>query len=481
MYQYKTEPFKHQGELWERTRDLAHYALFWEQGTGKTKPTIDTAGHLFERGEIDTLLVLAPNGVHLNWLTDELPKHMPDALLESSYRFGWQSKRATTKKHQRAAEGALKHRGLVVVAMAYDAIVTARGKAFAKALLTKRKCFYVLDESARIKTPGAKRTKTVVASGKHAAYRRILTGTPISNNPFDVYSQMRFLDPDFWKPHGLGSFEAFKTFFGVWEEGYNGKTDQRYKVLSHFRNLELLKRMLQEHSSRVTKDDVLDLPPKLYSKRYHDLTPEQGRLYRELRDEFETELLNGDVIEVPLALVRLLRLQQVVCGYIPSEDGERMHRISESNPRADLLADVLEDIPHAAIIWARFKLDIDLIMDVVGDRGVRYDGQVEDDDRLKAKQAFQNGDAQFFVATPDTAGEGLTLTQARTVIYYSNGFKLSARLQSEDRAHRIGQEHPVQYIDFVAPDTVDEHIVEALRNKQQIASLVMGDRLKEWL
>jgi SNF2 family DNA or RNA helicase len=265
----------------------------------------------------------------------------------------------------------------------------------------------------------------------------------------------------------------------VWDKGYNASQGREYDILLGYRNMDELREVMASVASRVTKDDVLDLPPKLYGKRYHELGPTQKRLYEQLRDDFIAELDNG-VVDASLAIVRLLRFQQIVCGYLPNEDGE-MIQLDDGGSRLALLGETLEGLGHKAIIWARFREDINRICDMLGDRAVRYDGAVSEDEAALAKEQFQKGDAQFFVGNPAKGATGLTLHAARTVVYYSNSFKLVDRLQSEDRAHRIGQEHPVNYIDLVCPGTVDEHIVEALRKKNDIATALTGDELKDWI
>lgn len=480
-YQFRTKPFRHQLEEFEGHKDDVIRAIFWEQGTGKSKLEVDNAAYLYEQGKINGVLVVAPNGVHRNWVVEEFPKHLPEHIWNRTRLHCYQTSKANTKWHQDELKKLWKHDGLIVMAMSYDAVMTEKGRAAAWAMLRDRAVLYILDESARIKTPGAKRTKRVVASGKYAKYRRILTGTPVSNSPFDVYSQLKFLDEDFWKKYGIGTFEGFKTQFGVWER-QERRDGRGYNELLGYKHLDQLKAMVDTVSTRLTKEDVLDLPPKLYSKRFFDLEPKQRRLYDELRDEFITFLDSGEMVSASLAIVRLLRLQQVCCGYLPPDgEDEPVQDICFPNPRLSLLKELAEDIPHQVIIWARFKRDIDLICDALGREAVRYDGLVDDDGRAEAIDRFQKGDARFFVANAQAAGEGLTLTAARTVIYYSNSFKLTERLQSEDRAHRIGQEHPVNYIDLIAYNTVDLHIVNALASKLDIASKITGDRVREWL
>lgn len=474
--------FQHQTDVLARSKDLREFALFWEMGTGKSKTALDTARHLYESGKIDAVLVLAPNGVHRNWIEDELPKWLPEA-----HGLAWISAKAGTGRAKNQRHLALQQ-PLPVVAMSYEGFMTPTGTAFAKKLFGRR-VLMILDESTKIKTPSAKRTQRIVAAGKHAAYRRILTGTPVTNSPFDIYTQMRFLSPAFWKDAGFKTYSEFKVYFGVFRRMAKTIPDPRrpgqmrvveWDQTVSYRNLPRLQEILEPISSRVLKTDALDLPPKMYTKRYFEMSKEQARVYKELRDNQIAFLANGEILTVPLMLTVYLRLQQVTSNYLPSEDGT-VQVISDFNPRLEALIEIAEQLSGKAIIWARFQEDINQIMAALGEKAVRYDGRVSSDDRVAAKREFQDGDAQFFVANPAVGATGLTLTAATTVIYYSNSFSLEDRLQSEDRAHRIGQEHPVHYIDLVAPGTVDVRIVNALRSKLNLASQVTGDNIREWI
>lgn len=496
MYVPKTKPFEHQRvELEEHWSDDVR-AIFWEMGVGKTWLAINTAGMLYDRGTIDALLVVAPNGVHRNWIEREVPAHLPDSV--SARTMFWESKRAGTKRQAEEFAALLAHEGLAVLTMSYDATITPRGNAAAMEFLIKRTGLLVLDESTRIKTPGAARTKRILALGKYAPVRRILTGTPVTNGPFDVYSQVRFLVPDFWREHQLGTFATFKAYFAIIERRENHTQRRMYDHVVAYRRLDRLQEMLRGISTRVTKDEALDLPPKLYTERPYEPTAQQVALYRQLRDEYIVWLDSGEPVTADMAITRLLRLQQILCGYLPSDDfnetepagegpwGTSPCDLKEGNPRLAALMEVVAELPRErkAIIWARFRRDVDIIMAALAEAGeaaVRYDGKVDNDARAGALQRFQDGDARFFVANPAAGGMGLTLTAATTVIYYSNDFNLENRLQSEDRAHRIGQEHPVLYVDLVAIGTVDQHVVQALQKKVNIASQITGDGLKRWL
>lgn len=497
-YTPKTKPFKHQEEeLTNHWRDPSR-AILWEQGTGKTKEAIDQACALYAAGLVDAVVVAAPNGVHRNWVSDEIPAHVPDEILAQCAHHAWRNQSASTKWHQAAVEKVLKHPGFSWLVMSYDAIMTNGGRDALWRFLKKRRVIYIVDESHNIKSPSAKRTIRIVSSGRYAAYRRVLSGTPVAQGPFDIYSQLKFLDEEFWDRNGFSSYNAFKTHFGVWFTAADCKEvhgyDPGYDKLLGYRNLDQLQKILSSVSTRVLKEEVLDLPPKLYTKRYYELTKEQVRLYEALKEDYLVETLSGKLVEAPLAIVRLLRFQQICNGYVGVEgDEEPTELIPGGNPLLDALGEWTETLgERKTIIWARFTKDIDLIMELLGSKGgqaVRYDGTITDEEAFDNSERFKRGDAQFIVANPSKGKEGLTWNMAWHVGYYSNSFKLLDRLQSEDRAHRIGLDHPVDYTDFIAQytigdkthDTVVSHIVRSLRNKYDIASQITGDELKDWI
>lgn len=507
-YAFRTTPFRHQRELWDLHKNNLAWGYLLEMGCGKSKLVIDEATCLHQNdNKINGLFIVAPNGVHRNWISNEIPTHMPLETLEKAQLFSYSGDKHASGKHQMYLGACVNapQNVLSVLAMSFDSLMTEHGRKAAKEFLTKRKCMFVVDESLAIKDMKAQRTKRVLAAGKYAPYRRILNGTPLTNGPFDIYSQILFLDPDFWTNRGISSFPAFKTMFASFKP-IKVAGGRIIMTVDSYKNLPLLKSYVDELCSRVTKDEVLDLPPKLYSTRSFEMTKEQERVYNDLKtefmtilqSEFERHLGDGqpiydedglmigatqaeDLVTADMALTRILRLQQVTCGYLPSDDTGKIIKIGDKNPRLELLEQICEEAPHSVIIWSRFRQSIDTICEMLKGRCVRYDGKVDEDERAIAIERFQAGDAQFFVGNAQAAGKGLTLHKARTVIYESNNFNLGDRLQSEDRAHRIGQEHPVQYIDLVAAGTIDEHIAQSLIKKMDVAQQVTGDKVKEWL
>lgn len=477
------KPFAHQLAELEKHALTLHRALWWEQGTGKTKAVLDTVHSLFVHEAIDALFVLAPPSVEENWIRDEIPKHLEG--LGVPYRTHlWSTGRRHTKLHQDSFARLFEADGLTlpVLAMAYPAMMTDDGAKAGKKFLERFRCMMVADESTKIKSPDAKTTKRVLAAARYAKARRALNGTPAADDPFEMFSQVKFVDPNAWRALGINDFTQFKTFFGEWEKKQR-KDGREYPSLIRHKNLDILQRVVLEVGSRVLKKDVLDLPPKLYSKRYFEMSPKQSKLYHQLRRDFIVELESEKEITAELAIVRMMRLQQIACGYVKA-DGDELVPIEEKNPRIACLEEELETVEGSAILWGKYNVDVDLMARSLREAGrtfVTFDGRTDPDDRARAKDAFQAGDVQYFVSKPAVAGRGLTLTRARTVIYYDNDFSMDSRLQSEDRAHRIGQEHPVRYVDILAKGTVDEHILDVLRGKLVLGAQVTGDQVKSWI
>jgi len=479
-YKYKTKPFDHQHEEFTHHGADPVRAILWEQGVGKTKPVIDSTAYLYEQKEIDGLMVIAPNGVHRNWVSDEMVAHMPDRVMTQVKSHVWYSTDA--QRHMRAFEETLKHDGLSVLVMSYNAIWTKRGQKAWKAFLKQRRCMYVLDESHRIGEPGAKWSKRILGSKTVAPFKRILTGTPTAGKPFKTYNQLRFLEPDVWRQYGISDFATFKAFFGIWETVHLSE-DRSFPKCVAYKNLDILNHELLRLGTRLTKDQVLDLPPKIYSKRYVELTPKQKQLYQQMIQEYEIESALG-TLTAELAIVRLLRLQQIICGYLPgSDDDDALVPIPGGNPRLDLVAEICEDLGHQTIIWARFQEDHRLIHEhkLFRNNSVMVNGTVTGKPRDAALDRWKAGDVQFLIASPAAIGMGYTLNQAKTCIYYSNDFNLTNRLQSEDRPHRIGQEDKVHYIDLCARGTADTRIIETLRKGLHISQVIQGDKFKEWI
>jgi len=336
-----------------------------------------------------------------------------------------------------------------------------------------------IDESTTIKNPEAKRTKNIVTLGKLATYRRILTGSPVTKSPLDLYKQCEFLEDELL---GFNSYYAFRTRYAVMRTAnFSGRSVQ---IVVGYRNLDELADKLKEFSYRVLKDECLDLPKKTFMKREVLLTPEQSKAYLQMQKLAHAQL-DGKMMSTATVLTQLMRLQQITCGHFTADDGT----IKEMpNNRIGELLNLLNEVEGKVVIWAQFQRDVHNIIEVLskeyGDSSyVDYYGLTPQEDRQDNIKKFQDPDSsvRFFVGTTQTGGYGITLTSASTMIYYSNGYDLEKRQQSEARIDRIGQEKPMTYIDIICENTVDTRIVKALRKKVDIATQIMGEDLKEWI
>ena len=335
-----------------------------------------------------------------------------------------------------------------------------------------------IDESTTIKNPKAKRTKALVALGKSASFRRILTGSPVTKSPMDLYSQCEFMDK---RLLGFDSYFSFQGRYAITRTQRMGS--HSFQQIVGYRNLDELSSRLETFSYRVTKEEALDLPDKIYTTREVSLTDDQHRHYMSLKEAAIAVLEDGELVSAPAVMTQLLRLQQVLCGHLMSDDGELVE--IPTNRLSALLATV-EEMDGKVIIWSRFRYDIKAIVATLAktygaDSVVSYFGDTTDEQRQNAIASFQFGDARFFVANPQTAGYGLTLTAATNVIYYANDFNLETRIQSEDRCHRIGQKKSVTYVDLVTRNSIDEHIVRTLRAKIDLSAKTLGEEARKWL
>ncbi len=474
-YKFKTKPYAHQITALEKSWNKKVFAYFMEMGTGKTKVAIDNMAMLYDNGKINGALIIAPKGVYKNWYSQEIPDHLATHIKPKTVL--WQ---ALINQKQQKLLDTLFEPGLDfhILVMNVEAFSTKKGVDFAARFLNSHNTFMVIDESTTIKNPGAKRTKNIVALGKYAKYRRIMTGSPVTKSPLDLYKQCEFLD-EYLLDHS--SYYTFRTRYAVMRKAnFNGRS---VEIVVGYKNLGELSDKLKPFSYRVLKDDCLDLPKKTFMKRVITLSAEQEKVYKQMK-QMALAQLNGKLLTTANALSQLMRLHQITCGHFKANDGST--QVLKNN-RLNELSELLEEVEGKAIIWAHYQYDVQTILDAIkkeyGEEAVvDYYGKTPNEERQDNIQKFQSDPrCRFLVGTPSTGGYGLTLTAASTMIYYSNGYDLEKRQQSEARIDRIGQEKPMTYIDIICEDTVDERIVKALRKKINIATEIMGEELKEWI
>jgi SNF2 family DNA or RNA helicase len=337
-----------------------------------------------------------------------------------------------------------------------------------------------VDESTTIKNPQAKRTKALHKVSAQFEYKRILTGSPITNSPLDIYAQAEFLEPGIL---GYDNYYAFRGRYAVVKQMKMGA--QAFQQVIGYRNLDELTSKIDLFSYRVLKKDCLDLPKKIYTTRYVTLSKQQLEMYESIRRHAMVLLDEGELVTAPAVITQMLRLQQVMSGHLKTDDGEML---TFPSTRMNAVLDIIEESSGKVIIWSRFRHDILEITRTLNEKygpgsAVSYFGDTSDDERNDIVTNFQNPKhpVRFFVGNPAVAGLGLTLTSAHLVIYYANDFNLTNRSQSEDRCHRIKQEHPVTYVDIICEGTIDERIVKSLQGKIKIGAQVLGEEAAEWL
>jgi len=477
-YKFKTKPYSHQLDALQASWNKKTFALFMEMGTGKSKVLVDNISILYDKGGIKTALIVAPKGVYKNWHDIEIPVHLAEHVEYTKVL--WEAN--ITKRKQNELDTLFENDDkLKILIMNVESFSTLKGVAFAEKFLnnTVGPSLIGIEESTTIKNPTAKRTKNILKIGELAKYRRILTGSPVTKSPLDLYSQCKFLD----EYHlGYGSYYSFRArYANMIERNFGGR---RVQLISSYRRLDELTGIIDKFSYRVLKKDCLDLPEKTYTKRIVDLTDEQIKMYTMMKQTALAES-KGKITSTTNAMTQLMRMQQIVCGHVKMDDGSM---VEVKSNRINELMSVLEEVDGKAIIWANYIYDIEKIVEALKktygeDSTVAYYGAIDTNTRQKNIALYQseNSPVRFFVGNTQTGGYGITLTAANTVIYYSNNYDLEKRLQSEDRAHRIGQKNVVTYIDLMTEKTVDEKIVKALRNKISIANEIMGEELKDWI
>ena len=475
-YKFKTKPYAHQIKALELSWEKPYFAYFMEMGTGKSKVLIDNIAMLYDAGKINGVLIISPKGVYKNWHDGEIPTHLPDHIDQTSVL--WQA--MINKKQQKELDKLfVPGEDLHILNMNVEALSTKKGVEFAAKFLRCHRTMMAIDESTTIKNPDAKRSKHICSLGEYAPYKRILTGSPVTKSPLDLFKQCDFLKKELL---GHTSYYTFRTRYAKMKTAnFGGRSVQ---IVTGYQHLPELSEKLKAFSYRVLKEDCLDLPPKTFIKRLVTLTPDQKKLYLQMKN-LALAQMDGKMMTTATVMTQLMRLQQITCGHFTADDGTIKDLDSNRLPE---LMNVLEETEGKVVIWAHWQRDVNRIIREISKKFgensfVDYYGLTPMGDRQSNINKFQdlNSSVRFFIGTTQTGGYGITLTAASTMVYYSNGYDLEKRQQSEARIDRIGQNFPMTYIDIYCEDTVDARIVKALKKKVNIASQIMGEELKDWI
>lgn len=485
-FKFKVKPFGHQLKALELSCDYAEYALFMEMGTGKSKVLIDTIAYLYGQGQIDGALIVAPKGVYRTWYnmdkkyvkTGQLVDHMPDYV--KWYAAYWSSYK--TAERVRLLEKLFRPSDdLQILVMNVEALSTKTGVETAMKFLRCHTALMAIDESTTIKNPKALRTKAAISLGKTSKYKRILSGMPVTKAPLDLYAQCVFLN---WHLLGFSSYYSFRNRYALMQKMKLG--NRIFDKVTGYQRIDELTKSINRFSFRVTKDECLDLPEKIYMYREIELTPEQEKIYNQMKTLSLAQLDDCKIVTAQMVMTKIQKLHEIVCGFIKDPETETISEIP--NNRQSEVLEVLAEVDKKVIIWSNNTYDINRLYDIIGNEYgyetvAKFYGDTPDDLREEIKARFQdpNDSLRYLISNPSTGKFGTTFTEAKYVIYYSNSNNLEDRIQSEDRAHRIGQTDKVTYIDFITRDTVDQKIIEALKSKNDLSHMVMGDDYRGWL
>ena len=477
---YRKPPREHQKKAWQAKRDCKvskdGFAYLMDMGTGKSYTLIYDIIEEFESGTIDAAIIAAPSAVANQWFKEQLPEYLPEDVDCSFVLWGDDS-----VKLNKALQALLTFKGLAIILVNPEAVITQRGAEYLREFLAKRKVFTGLDESPFIKNMKAKRTKMFLKFGKMSKKRRILTGTLITNSPMDAFAQFEFVEPGCL---GQTNFVSFRNRYAIMKTMHvNGR---RFENIVGYQRLDELQEKIAAISYRVLKSECIDLPPKIYQVREVKMGKLQANYYEGMKNEMMAILDSGEVITAQIVLTQLLRLRQASCNICPSGIDEEYRFIEETDNRIEEVLNVLSESAGKSIIWATFTPAVERISKSISEcygakRVGCIHGGVSKEERTRILAEFKQGEIDYLVMNQKTGGAGLDLWQATTVIYYNNDWSLDVRLQSEDRAHRIGQTKSVLYVDIVCRGTVDEKIIAALKAKNSIALQITGDNLRNLL
>ena len=455
----KTSPFDHQRQAFYVATTLPNTSMLMEQGTGKTLVAIAAAGHRYLSGEVRRLLVIAPLSVVPVW-KKEFDKHADFPVRIEALTNGKTADKEQMLKTWKDTDA------LQVVVINYESTWRA-----IDGLAAYKPQMIILDESQKIKNSRAKQSRAIHQLGRLARYRMILTGTPVTQAPTDFFSQYKFLDPSIFGT----SFPRFRNNYCVMG-GWQGKE------IIGFRNLDHLAQKAHSIAYRVTKAEALDLPQAVDQTQYCFLK-ESSTVYRQMEDKFVAEVENGAVVTAPIMLTKLLRLQQITGGFLPTTDefDNPTGTVSTGTEKLNLMKQVLEEVPQQekVVIFARFIPEIDAIAAISRELGrgtVTLTGKTKDRGEV-VNQFQQDPSTTVIVIQIQTGGLGITLTAAATAVFYSMNFSYADYEQAKARIHRIGQTRSVNYIHLIAEGTIDEDIYEAVQQKKDVATLVV-DKLK---
>lgn len=469
---------------WARERE--YDGLFADAGTGKTRMYLRRAQIQHAAGEIDAMIVLAINSLKTNFVAwphmleeldeeaDAVTTHLGDDDVVKGVWISGATGR-NKKAWQQFERDIDKTDKLIVLVINFEALLSEQFYSFLQAFMKKYRTYFVVDEGTRIGEPGSQRTKRAIKLAPLAVRRTDGTATPVLKRPTKIYSQAKFLSPD---ALGFKSFYAFRNRYCIMG-GYEGRQIMDYK------NLDELADKIANFSFNVKIEDVREMPPRDWKKHYVSMTPEQGRAYRTMREQFFAQI-GDEEITARIVLAQITRLQQILGGFLSNDEGEVVEIIPpERNPKVLETWDIIKDAPGQTVVWFRFKPELGAMARYLDSKGVGYfefTGEFNDQEKLVIRKRFKQGKRPVLLGTASSGGIGVDeFKVARDAIFFSNDFDTERRFQTERRSWRIGVDEPTRYHDILVPNSVDTKIIRVLRGDAELSARVMREKWREWL
>jgi len=454
-------PHEHQLEEFDKYRDSFSRATIWAPRNGKTKSTIDLSFYLFHKKKIKTVIIFAPSGVNYNWIARELPTHAWTGIDHVAHYW-----RSSEKQIHIDMCRDLAVRKPLILAFNHEALLLDRVLELVKNALKRGPALLVVDESHCYRTPGSARTKRMRALAKHFTYKRILTGTLVSNSPLAAYSQFEILEQG---ALGFKTFGEFKHRYSETAFRPGGRPGQETVV--GYRNLDELNAKIARWSTVVGRGTMSIFT---HVVKDFEMSKPQKAMYDSLKKEFFLETEDGKKISTAEGGARLLKLQQVLSGFIIDEDRVVRELVPpDKNPRLLALRETLDELDGKVIIWAKFKHELKMIADMIGDEGVEFHGDIKSQDRQLAIDKFMKDDkCKYFIGQPQAGGTGINLSIAKNVLWFSHTFDSIDRIQATERATAING-HGVTVTDICCPGSLDTYILSKLKDKKSISAEVI--------
>lgn len=425
---FHTALYAHQEAAARKLEPLPVGALFMEMGTGKSRTAIELAA----RWGVRNVVWFCPVSLK-ETVRQEVRKHV---AWSRPYVFGPKTNGRTLPRHFWTVVG-------------IESMSSSDRQVLCVHALVNQQTLVIVDESSYIKGHRAWRTLRITDIGKKARRRLILTGTPMSQGVEDLFAQFRFLDGSIL---GYTSWYTFSRNHLEYSEKYPG-------LIVRAHNTALLADKVAPWTYQVTKDECLDLPPKIYKSVYYEMSAEQKTAYEQAKWEI---LGSAEEVDSYVIFRLFTALQQITSGYW-KRDGRI---IDLPDPRFSVLLGFLEAVQGQAIVWCKWLRSLHRIADALGEDAALLYGGLNEQERNAEVERFKQGDARFLVATAATGGHGLNLTEATTAVFHESSFKYAERLQAEDRCHRIGQGRKVLYVDIICSGSIDDRIAASLAKKR---------------